>query len=297
MIYVIVGPTGVGKTALSIALAKALNTEIISCDSIQIYKGLNIGSAKIKPSEQSGIKHYMIDILEPTEAFSVAQYQHEVRALIDEFIEKGKTPLLVGGTGFYLKSVLHNYNFDQSHRDLDFEASYDLVSNIELFEYLKRLDPASTNKLHPNNRKRVLQALYRAKQGVKISDQNKGHEKLYDYTMIGLTMPKEQLYQRINERVDAMIGEGLIEEVRSLYDRGIKNQSIEAIGYKELYAYFEGLISLEEAITTIKRNSRRYAKRQYTFFNNQFEVNWFEVNVNDFDQTIQAVLNYIQKHE
>lgn len=294
MIYVIVGPTGVGKTALSIALAKALNTEIISGDSVQVYKSLDIGSAKVKKEEMAGIKHHMIDILEPTDSFSVAMYQKEVRSILDELIHKGKDPLLVGGTGFYLKSVLHQYNFDESHRDETFEQLYDDLTNVELFEYLKRLDPVATEKLHPNNRKRVLQALYRAKRGVKISDQNQGDKAVYPYTMIGLTMPKDLLYKRINQRVDTMIQEGLIEEVKALYDQGIKSQSIEAIGYKELYQYFDQLLTLDEAIDLIKRNSRRYAKRQYTFFNNQFDVNWFSVNLEDFDQTIQAVLDFIQ---
>lgn len=294
MIYVIVGPTGVGKTALSIALAKALDTEIISGDSVQVYKGLDIGSAKVKKEETEGIKHHMIDILEPTESFSVAAYQKEVRAILDHLIKKGKNPLLVGGTGFYLKSVLHQYNFDDSHRSSDFEAYYEEVANAELFEYLKRLDPLATKKLHPNNRKRVLQALYRAKRGIKISDQNQGQEKVYDYTMIGLTMPKELLYERINQRVDTMIETGLIEEVKALYDQGINSQSVEAIGYKELYLYFDHTITLDEAVNLIKRNSRRYAKRQYTFFKNQFDVQWFNVNLENFDQTIKEVLNFIQ---
>jgi tRNA dimethylallyltransferase len=293
MIYVIVGPTGVGKTKLSIALAKALNTEIISGDSVQVYKGLDIGSAKVKKEEQEGIKHHMIDTLNPSDSFSVAMYQKEVRSIIETMQKQGKTPILVGGTGFYLRSVLHDYHFEDSHRDEIFERNYDDIPNIELFNYLKALDDEATKKLHPNNRKRVLQAIYRALKGIKISEQNQGNKKLYPYIMIGLTMPKEELYARINDRVDDMIREGLIDEVKKLYDAGIKSQSVEAIGYKELYQYFDQSISLEEAIRLVKRNSRRYAKRQYTFFNNQFEVNWFNVNLEDFDQTIQAVLNFI----
>ncbi len=299
MIVVIVGPTGVGKTALSLALAKTYNTEIISGDSVQIYRGMNIGSAKVTKEETKTIRHHLIDERLPNEPFSVAEYQTRVRELIDTFTQKNQLPLIVGGTGFYIKSVLHDFNFEGSHRPESFDEQYDDYDNESLFTLLEKADYEATKKIHPNNRKRVIQALYRASQGVPRSEQNNEDESLYDYLIIGLTMPREKLYERINQRVDQMVEDGLVDEVRHLYDTYGETQSLSAIGYKELIGYFRGFYSLETAIALIKTNTRRYAKRQYTYFNNQLDVTWIDVDLNHFDDVISQAKALIaqKKHE
>ncbi|MFW5842117.1 MAG: tRNA (adenosine(37)-N6)-dimethylallyltransferase MiaA [Bacillota bacterium] len=294
MIIVIVGPTGVGKTALSIALAKHYNSEIISGDSVQVYQELNIGSAKIKNKDMDAIPHHMIDILLPNESFSVADYQARVRAKINELQAKNITPILVGGTGFYIKSVLHDFSFDQAHRPDSYDAYYSDLSNDLLHEKLQETDPKSANAIHKNNRKRVLQALYRAEQGVKRSDQDSHNDPVYDYLMIGLTLDRETLYERINHRVDTMFDKGLIEEVKTLYQTYGETQSLEAIGYKELIGYFKGYYDLDTAKTLIKTKSRQYAKKQFTYFKNQFDVQWLTVNIDNFKETIDKAIKIIE---
>ena len=294
MIVVIVGPTGVGKTKLSVELAKYYGTEIISGDSVQVYKELNIGSAKVTKEEMQGIKHHMIDVLEPSEDFSVAIYQKMVREKIKEFEDKDLLPLIVGGTGLYIKSVLYKYNFSDTKRDHAFEEERKEVDNETLHQELKEKDPVSADKIHPNNRKRVLQALQRAETH-KVSSETSKDEKVYDFLMIGLRMDREELYQRINNRVDQMLEEGLLEEVRGLYEKGISYTASQAIGYKELFAYFDGKTSLEEAVETIKTKSRQYAKKQFTFFNNQFDVHWIDVDKDHFDLAVSEAKDYIDK--
>jgi tRNA dimethylallyltransferase len=291
---VIVGPTGIGKTRLSVALANELNTEIISGDSVQVYKDLTIGSAKVTKEEAEGIKHHLIDILEPTEEMSVARYQKMVRSKIKEFEDRNIEPIIVGGTGLYIKSVLYDYNFDNSKRDPNIEEKYANYSNQELYKILEEKDKEACKKIHPNNRKRVLQAISRSGSN-KVSDNKNKDKKIYDFTLIGLTLERSVLYDRINKRVDQMIEQGLIEEVKALYDRNIKGNSVSAIGYKELYSYFDGEWTLEYAIEKIKQHSRNLAKKQFTFFSNQFDCHWVHVNVDDFDQTIEEVKEYIQK--
>jgi len=294
MIIVVIGPTGIGKTKLSLALAKHYNTEIISGDSVQVYKELNIGSAKIKRIEMDGIKHHLIDILEPTEDFSVALFQKIVREKIEEFNERGINPLIVGGTGLYIKSVLYDYNFSNSSRDKSLDELYIDLSNEELHNILKEKDYESSINIHINNRKRVLQAISRSKDN-KVSMNKNKDVALYDFKIIGLTLEREKLYEIINNRVDIMINKGLIKEVRSLYDKGIKSNSISAIGYKELYSYFDGNCSLEEAIVKIKQHSRNLAKKQFTFFNNQFNVNWINVDLYNFNNTINEAVELLEK--
>lgn len=293
MIYVIVGPTGIGKTKLSIALAKHFNTEIISGDSVQVYKELNIGSAKVTEKETEGIKHHLIDILEPTEDFSVALFQKLVRGKIKEFENQGLDPLIVGGTGLYIKSVLYNYNFEDTKRDHSLEEKYQNLSNEELHKILEEKDYSSSIKIHQNNRKRVLQAISRSDSN-KVSDNTQKDQKVYDFKIIGLTLERELLYERINKRVDKMIKKGLIKEVKKLYDKGIKGNSVSAIGYKELYAYFDKKTSLDEAIEKIKQKSRNLAKKQFTFFNNQFDIDWIEVDLFDFDNTILKAIKILE---
>ncbi len=294
MIIVIVGPTGIGKTKLSIALAKYLNTEIISGDSVQVYKELNIGSAKVTKEEMNGIKHHLIDILEPTEDFSVALYQKLVRKKITEFQENNMTPLIVGGTGLYIKSVLYDYNFTDSKRDHTLEKTYQDLSNEELHTILKEKDPAASLQIHPNNRKRVIQAISRSFKN-KISENKNKDIPLYDFTIIGLTKDREILYDIINKRVDTMFENGLLEEVKALHDKGIQSNSVTAIGYKELYNYFSGTWTLEEAKDKIKQHSRNLAKKQFTFFNNQFDVTWVDVDLEHFENTMQNVIDIINR--
>ena len=296
----IVGPTAVGKTRMSIELAKALNGEIISGDSMQIYRGMDIGTAKATLEERQGIVHHLIDEKNPDEPYSVAAFQQTVRAKIEEIKSRGKLPIIVGGTGLYIKSVLYDYEFagESESKEVD-EMKYGHLSNEELHAKLAEIDEAGAKAIHPNNRKRVIRALeiYETS-GIKKSEmiEKQEHKLIYDVCLIGLTDDRKVLYDRINQRVDKMYETGLVEEVEVLFKQGIPSdaQSIRAIGYKELYDYFNGLISLEESKELIKRNSRRYAKRQYTWFNNQMDVVWFDVDVKHFDVTIQEVLNYIQ---
>lgn len=294
MIVVIVGPTGIGKTKLSIEIAKYLKTEIISGDSVQVYQGLDIGSAKVTKEEMQGIKHHLIDILNPKESFSVALYQKLVRNKIEEFQKANLTPLIVGGTGLYIKSVLYDYNFEKTKRDEEFLAPYQTLSNTELHQVLKERDEESAKLIHPNNRKRVLQAISRSNTNKVSENKNKDH-KMYDFVIIGLTKDRETLYDIINKRVDQMFEQGLLEEVKSLYDENITSHSLSAIGYKELIAYFEGRYTLQEAKEKIKQHSRNLAKKQFTFFNNQFDINWIEVNLDNFEETIQEAITIINR--
>ncbi len=296
----IVGPTAVGKTKMSIELAKQLNGEIISGDSMQIYRGMDIGTAKATMDERQGIPHHLIDEKNPDEPYSVAAFQQTVRAKMEEIKSRGKLPIIVGGTGLYIKSVLYDYEFagESESKEID-EAKYGHLSNEELHAKLAAVDEAGAKDIHPNNRKRVIRALeiYETS-GVKKSEmiEKQEHKMIYDACLIGLTDDRTVLYDRINKRVDVMYETGLVEEVKALFDEGIpaESQSIRAIGYKELYDYFKGFISLEESKELIKRNSRRYAKRQYTWFNNQMDVTWFKVDVQHFDKTVQEVLTYVQ---
>ena len=296
----IVGPTAVGKTKMSIELAKQLNGESISGDSMQIYRGMDIGTAKATMDERQGIPHHLIDEKNPDEPYSVAAFQQTVRAKMEEIKSRGKLPIIVGGTGLYIKSVLYDYEFagESESKEID-EAKYGHLSNEELHAKLAAVDEAGAKDIHPNNRKRVIRALeiYETS-GVKKSEmiEKQEHKMIYDACLIGLTDDRNVLYDRINKRVDTMYETGLVEEVKALFDEGIpaESQSIRAIGYKELYDYFKGLISLEESKELIKRNSRRYAKRQYTWFNNQMDVTWFKVDVQHFDKTVKEVLTYVQ---
>lgn len=290
---VIVGPTGIGKTKLSIALAKRYKTEIISGDSVQVYKELNIGSAKVTKEEMEGIPHHLIDLYEPTEDFSVAIYQELVRSKIKEFDDQGLTPLIVGGTGLYIKSVLYDYNFSDSKRNPHIEKKYEEYSNEKLHDLLVVKDYESSQKIHMNNRKRVLQAISRSETN-KVSENVNKNVKVYDFILIGLTMEREKLYTLINKRVDKMLEDGLVDEVKSLYDKNIHSNSVTAIGYKELYRYFNGEWTIEEAVNKIKQHSRNLAKKQFTFFSNQFDCNWVDVDINDFDQTISKAINIIE---
>lgn len=281
MILCIVGPTGVGKTKLSIALAKRYNAFIINADSMQVYKGLDIGTAKITEEEMCGIEHKLLSIKDPKDMYTVYDYQKDVRDILDNC--KDKNIIIVGGTGLYIKAALYNYVFGEDINNL----SYDELSNDELYEMVLKKD--SDSLIHKNNRKRMIRFLNR-KDVFKDKD-----TLLYDCIFIGLTTTREKLYDIINLRVDKMIEDGLIDEVKSFYDKNIRSKAISTgIGYKELYDYFDGNISLDDAINLIKSRSRKYAKRQYTWFNNQMDVKWFDVDFSNFDNTVNEVIKYVE---
>jgi tRNA dimethylallyltransferase len=300
-VVVIIGPTAVGKTKLSVELAKRLNGEIISGDSMQIYRSMDIGTAKISSEEMEGIPHYLIDIKDPTEAFSAAEFQTEVRKLIKDINKRGKLPILVGGTGLYIQSVIYDYHFSDKASNLavreQLERELEEKGIDVLMGRLKQLDPESSDKIHPNNHRRVIRALeIYITSGKTMSEyiDDQEEELLYDVTLIGLTLDRDILYNRINQRVDQMVEEGLEQEVRKLYEQGIRDVlSIQAIGYKELYQYFDGLISFQEAIDLLKRNSRRYAKRQLTWFRNKMDVKWFDMTTGEFGKMFTEIIHYI----
>lgn len=293
MIIVITGPTGVGKTKLSIALAKRYNAEIINGDAVQVYKGLDIGSAKVMEEEKENIPHHLFDIREVNEEYSIYDYQKDVRKLINEITRRGKNIIIVGGTGLYIKSALYDYTLDDKS---DNDNQYEDISTEDLYQELIKLD--NDIKIDKHNRRRVVRALnYFKDNGKSISLNKNGNKLLYDAIFIGLTMDdRNKLYARINSRVDIMLGNGLVNEVKAFYDKGIRTKPLlSGIGYKELYMYFDNLVSYGEAIELIKRNSRRYAKRQYTFFNHQFDITWFNVNIDNFNETIDKISRYIEK--
>lgn len=282
MILAIIGPTGVGKTKLSVALAHKYNAIIINCDSMQVYRDLNIGTAKITEEEKEGIPHYLFDIKNVTDDYTVYDYQKDVRKLIEE--NKNQNIILVGGTGLYLKAALYDYQFTTETSQKDYSA----YTTDELYKMALQKDPETS--IHPHNRQRLERFLNKEK--------TEYHEPipLYKHLIIGLTTNRDKLYNRINNRVDQMIENGLLTEVKSFYDQGIKSKPLlGGIGYKELYAYFNGELSLDTAIENIKKDSRHYAKRQYTFFNNQFDVKWFNVDFTNFQNTINNVIEYIEK--
>lgn len=281
-VVAIVGPTASGKTALSIELAKKYNGEIINGDSMQIYKGLDIGTAKITEEEMEGIPHHLLSFLEPTESFSVADYQKLVRAKIAEIQSRHKLPIIVGGSGLYVQAVLYDFQFTEEKVDeAARKAYYDELAKLgpeAMHDKLKQLDPKTAETIHPNNTRRVIRAMEMLElSGVSkaAEAQNRGEVPLYKHVILGLgqNMSREVLYDRINRRVDLMMEKGLLEEVKGLWQQNIRGvQSIQAIGYKELYDYLDGKCSLEEAIDSLKQNSRRYAKRQLTYFRNKMDV-------------------------
>lgn len=290
-VIVITGPTAVGKTALSIELAKRLNGEIINADAMQVYKGLNIGTAKVTEEEKENIPHHLFDIKEVEEEYSIYNYQKDCRKVIDDILRRGKTPILVGGTGLYIKAALYDYKLSEEKTN----NTYDNLKTEEIYKGLLKLD--KDINIDKNNRRRLIRALNYYKENNTSISNNKTNKLLYDTIFIGLTTDREILYKKINQRVDNMIEEGLLEEVKYYYDKNIKTKPlINGIGYKELYSCFDNLCTKEEAIEKIKQNSRHYAKRQYTFFNHQLNVVWFETDYNNFNNTIEKVSSYIKNN-
>lgn len=289
MVIVIVGPTGVGKTKLSILLAHKYNGEVINADSTQVYKGLDIATAKVTEDEKEDVVHHLIDIKDVSEDYTVFDFQRDCRNCIADILSRGKTPIIVGGTGLYVKAALYDYQFDFEDKHFD----YSDYSTDFLYERLISIDPDSC--IHKNNRKRIERFLsYYDSTGKLLSSKEKSSKLLYDSKFIGLTTDRDVLYDRINKRVDVMVKDGLLDEAKKVYDSGIRSKAIMTpIGYKELFDYFSGNSDLESCIDLIKQRSRNYAKRQYTWFNNQMSVNWFNVDFDCFENTVLDVCNFI----
>ena len=268
MVIVITGPTCVGKTKMSIELAKRLNGEVINADSTQVYIGLSIATAKVTEEEMDNVPHHLIDIKKIDEEYSVYDYQKDCREAIDDILSRGKVPIMVGGTGLYIKAALYNYDFIEYKKN-----NYDNLSLDELYSKVVSLD--KNNKVHKNNRKRLETALnYMENTNKTFSSKEKSDELIYDTLFIGLTTDRNILYDRINKRVDDMLNIGLIDEAYNLYKSNIRSKAVMTpIGYKELFPYFENKVSLEEALDKIRQDSRRYAKRQYTWNKNQMNIN------------------------
>lgn len=300
-LIILTGPTAVGKTKLSIALAKAVNGEIISADSMQVYRHMDIGSAKIRPEEMQGIPHYLIDVLDPKEEFHVVRFQEMAKKAMEEIYAKGKIPILAGGTGFYIQAVVKDIDFSEDTEKSQVRARLEQEAQEKgkqyLHEKLQEIDPVSAEKIHANNVKRVIRALeYFELTGEKISQHNKqeaAKESPYAYAYFVLNDEREKLYRQIDQRVDEMLKEGLVDEVQKLADMGCTRHmvSMQGLGYKEILSYLDGTCSLEDAVYVLKRDTRHFAKRQITWFKREPDVIW--VNKPDFDYQDEKILAYM----
>ena len=300
---VIAGPTAVGKTELSIRLAKELNGAVISADSMQVYKGMDIGSAKVRKEEMQGIEHYLIDELDPKEEFHVVRFQQMAKKAMDEIYDNGKLPIIAGGTGFYIQALLRDIDFTETGKETDIRSKYHEISEKEgtekLYELLKQKDPKAAEYIHPNNVKRVIRALeFFDETGECISEHNTQQSQKtspYTYAYFVLNDDRDVLYDRINRRVDKMLDDGLLEEVTRLKEMGLKEDdiSMKGIGYREFFPYFRGEISLEEAIEAVKADSRHFAKRQITWFKREKDAIWFDRTEydNDNDRILTAMIS------
>lgn len=301
-LVILTGPTAVGKTALSIALAKAIGGEIISADSMQVYRRMDIGSAKIMPEEMEGVPHHLIDVLEPTEEFNVVVFQKLAKQAAEEIYSRGHIPILVGGTGFYIQALVYDIDFTENDEDNALRQSLEEQAKREgaeaLYERLRAVDPESCESIHAHNIKRVIRAIeFYEKTGKKISDHNREqrqNDSPYNFAYFVLTDSRDRIYRRINERVDLMMAQGLAEEVRALRETGCRRNmvSMQGLGYKEVLSALEGEISMEEAVYLIKRDTRHFAKRQLTWFRREKEVIWIDKTV--FDQNSQNILAFMQ---
>lgn len=306
-LVILTGPTAVGKTKASIGLAKAIGGEIISADSMQVYKQMDIGSAKIKPSEMEGIPHYLVDILEPDEEFHVVLFQQMAKQAIQKIYEKGKIPILVGGTGFYIQAVLYDIDFSENEKDTSYREELEKLAQTKGAEYLhdrlREVDEKSAQDIHANNVKRVIRALeYFHQTGEKISEHNEEQRKKvspYNFSYFVLNDERAHLYERINLRVDQMINEGLVREVRSLKEKGYTRDmvSMQGLGYKEMLDYLDNKCSLEEAVEIIKRDTRHFAKRQITWFKRESDVTWIDKKEYDYNEEriLKAMLQELKE--
>lgn len=302
-LIILTGPTAVGKTKASIGLAKALGGEIISADSMQIYKHMDIGSAKIRPEEMDGIPHYLIDELEPDEEFHVVRFQQMAKEALNKIYAKEKIPIVVGGTGFYIQALLYDIDFTESNEDASYRNSLEEIATTKGAEYLhamlREVDPESADSIHANNVKRVIRALeFYHQTGEKISNHNEQEhqkESPYDFCYFVLNDDRNLLYDRINKRIDLMLEDGLVEEVKRLKDSGYTKDmvSMQGLGYKEILDYLNGECSLEDAIYILKRDTRHFAKRQLTWFRRERDVIWMDKN--DFDHDEEKLLDAILK--
>ena len=302
-LIILAGPTAVGKTAASIRLAKAIGAEIISADSMQVYRHMDIGSAKIRQEEMEGVPHYLIDVLEPEEEFNVVRFQQMAKAAAEEIYAKGKIPLVAGGTGFYIQALLYDIDFTENDGDTSYRRSLEKTAEEKGGEYLhamlREADPKAAEEIHPHNIKRMIRALeFHHQTGGKTSEHNEAEREKsspYDFAYFVLTDERSRLYERIDRRVDRMMEEGLLEEVRYLKERGVKREStaMQGLGYKELYAYLDGECTLEEAVRIIKRDTRHFAKRQLTWFKRERDVIWADKSV--IGQSDDAVVDFMRK--
>lgn len=306
-LVILTGPTAVGKTKASIGLAKAIGGEIISADSMQVYKQMDIGSAKIKPSEMDGIPHYLVDILEPDEEFHVVLFQQMAKQAIQKIYEKGKIPILVGGTGFYIQAVLYDIDFSANEKDTSYREKLEKLAQTKGAEYLhdrlREVDEKSAQDIHANNVKRVIRALeYFHQTGEKISEHNEEQRKKvspYNFSYFVLNDERAHLYEKINLRVDQMINEGLVREVQSLKEKGYTRDmvSMQGLGYKEMLDYLDNKCSLEETVEIIKRDTRHFAKRQITWFKRESDVTWIDKKEYDYNEEriLKAMLQELKE--
>ncbi len=300
-LIVLTGPTAVGKTKLSIALAKAVNGEIISADSMQVYRYMDVGSAKITPDEMDGVPHHLVDVLDPTEDFNIVLFQQLAKKAMEEIYSKSRIPILVGGTGFYIQAITRDIDFTQSEQDDSYRKELEALAaekgNTFLHDMLASVDPKSAEDIHENNVKRVIRALEFYKQnGTQISEHNeeqKEHVSPYDLAYFVLNAPRPLLYERIDARVDGMLKNGLVEEVKTLQRMGCHRGmvSMQGLGYKEILAWLEGEYPYEEAVRILKRDTRHFAKRQLTWFRREGEVTW--VDKDKFDYNDSRILDYM----
>lgn len=292
-LIILTGPTAVGKTKASIDLAKALNGEIISADSMQVYKYMDIGSAKIRPEEMQGVPHYLVDVLEPDEEFHVVRFQQMAKQAMQEIYDKGKVPIVVGGTGFYIQALLYDIDFTESNENNIYRSQLEQIAKEQgaqhLHDLLREVDPESADAIHANNVKRVIRALEFYKQtGEKISQHNeteRAKESPYDFCYFVLTDQRQHLYDRIDQRVDQMLQEGLVAEVEALKNKGYTKDmvSMQGLGYKEVLDYLNGECTLEEAVYVLKRDTRHFAKRQLTWFRRERDVIWIDKEQFQYD--------------
>lgn len=302
-LIVVIGPTAVGKTKISVEIAKKLDSEIISADSMQIYRYMDIGTAKVAESETLGVKHHMIDIVNPDESFSVSEFQKEAFEIIDKLHNENKVPVIAGGSGLYINSIIYDLDFSQTQASDKIRGYYYSLykekGSAELLKLLKKVDPISAEKIHEHNIKRIIRALevfdITGKPYSELNTNFRKENNKYDFIIIGLTMERESLYKRINLRVDEMINEGLLEEVSSLLKKGYTENlvSMQGIGYKEIISYLKDDITRDEAIRILKRDTRRFAKRQFTWFSKDDRIKWFDVEKDNYEQIINNVYNYI----
>ncbi len=305
-LIVIAGPTASGKSGVAVALAKRINGAIVSGDSMQVYRNMDIGTAKIKKEEMKGVDHYLLNIIEPDEPFSIARFQEYAKKAVDEIHARGQVPILAGGTGFYIQSVTRDVDFAENDEDKTYRFSLEAFvekggdeAREQLHEQLKEIDPVSGVNIHPNNIKRVIRALeYYHQTGETISahnDREKQKPAAYDLAFYVLDMERDTLYKRINERVDAMVEEGLVSEVKTLLDKGFDKSlvSMQGLGYKEIIDYLDGSYDIETAVEILKRDTRRFAKRQLTWFKREEEASW--IRLESFDFNLEAVAEYIVK--